>query len=123
MKLQLFLNGLMRGTIPLVVMTTIAYFLSQQDKINDAKGTFYSGLIIFVVACTSVVYDIDQWSLTTKTLVHFLIMLLTVYPILLISGWFPLKSFKDALVILGCFLIVGVVLWSVFFFLAKKFNW
>ncbi|WP_207941781.1 hypothetical protein DOK78_002705 [Enterococcus sp. DIV2402] len=123
MKIQLFLKGMLRGGIPFVIMSIIAYILYLQNSITDAKGTFYAALIAFIVGFATVIYDINQWSLTKKTVIHFLLMLLTIYPILLFSGWFPLQNITDALVIFGYFLVTGAILWSVLLFLAKKFNW
>lgn len=123
MKIQLFLKGMLRGGIPFAIMSIIAYILYLQNSITDAKGTFYAALIAFIVGFATVIYDINQWSLTKKTVIHFLLMLLTIYPILLFSGWFPLKNSTDALVIFGYFLVTGIILWSVLLFLAKKFNW
>lgn len=123
MKIQLFLKGMLRGGIPFAIMSIIAYILYLQNSITDAKGTFYAALIAFIVGFATVIYDINQWSLTKKTVIHFLLMLLTIYPILLFSGWFPLKNSTDALVIFGYFLVTGAILWSVLLFLAKKFNW
>ncbi|XZO08742.1 DUF3021 family protein [Weissella paramesenteroides] len=35
---------------------------------------------------TTVIYEIDQWSFAKQSLIHFLLMFITVYPVLLFSG-------------------------------------
>lgn len=85
--------------------------------------TFFSGLVAFIVGAATVIYNIDQWSLTKQSIVHFLIMLATIYPILLFSGWFSVSTFVDALKVFGVFVLTGLVLWSIMFTLTKIFKW
>lgn len=121
--MQLIFSGLIRGGIPFVILSGISLILNFQNKTLEARGTFYSALIIFIVGMSSIIYDVSQWSFVKQSVVHFALMLVTVYPILLFSGWFPLRTFKDGLVVLAFFLAVGLVLWSLFTILAKVFNW
>lgn len=51
--------------------------------------------------------------------VHFLVMLVTVYPILLLSGWFTISSILDAFKIFLFFVSVSVVIWLAMSTLAK----
>ncbi|TVT28312.1 DUF3021 domain-containing protein [Salinicoccus cyprini] len=119
----LILNSLLRGGIPFVIMGSIALLLYFQNDLSNAKSTFLVGLIIFFVAAASVIYDLDHWSIFKRSIIHLLTMLITVYPILLFSGWFDITSISDALIVLLIFLLVGVVLWSVFIILARIFAW
>ena len=50
-------------------------------------------------------------------------MLVIIYPILLLSGWFTISSVSDAFKILLFFVLVGVVIWLAMFTLAKMFSW
>ncbi|MGH1649516.1 DUF3021 family protein [Enterococcus gilvus] len=117
MTIDLFLQGVLRGVVPLIIMSTIAFILKRQNKASEAKGTFYSALIVFFVSFATVIYNIDQWSLFKQTSLHFLIMSITIYPILLISEWFPTKTIKDRSIVFCYFLFTGVILWSLFFLL------
>lgn len=116
-------KALLRGGIPFVIMGSIALMLHFQGKPSDAKGTFMASLIAFFVGAATVIYTIDHWSFTKQSGVHFLIMLLTVYPILLVSGWFTVASVLDALKIFLFFAFVGLVIWAVMLALAKVFDW
>lgn len=103
-----------RGIIPFGIMTVISIIMHYQ-KIDSfqVRSTFLVGLIITSVAASSVIYEVENWSLFKQSGIHFLIMLLTVLPVLLISGWFPLNTVLDYLKVVGLFLITGVVMWIV----------
>jgi len=116
-------KALIRGGIPFIIMGGIALLLYFQGKYSDAKGTFVASLIAFFVGAATVIYNIDDWSIAKQSSIHFLIMLGTVYPILLLSGWFTLSSPMDAFKIFILFVAVGAVAWFVMFTLAKLFSW
>lgn len=120
---DLLFKALIRGGIPFTIMTVISAILRSRNDNESSKSVFFNALIFFIIGSASVIYDIDSWSFMKQSLVHFVLMLVTIYPILLISGWFKVNSLKDALFVLVIFLMCGVVLWSVMYFLAKKFNW
>ncbi|QQK81922.1 DUF3021 family protein [Salicibibacter cibi] len=104
-------------------MGGIALLLYFQGRYFDAKGTFWASLIAFFVGAATVIYNIDHWSFTKRSGVHFSIMFITVYPILLLSGWFTISSTLDAFKIFLLFVSVGVVIWTVMSILAKIFSW
>jgi len=114
-------KAIVRGIIPFVIMTAISILMHMQ-KIDpfQIRSTFLVGVIISVVASASVIYDIEKWSLRKQSIVHFIIMLFTVFPCLLISGWFDLNSTKDFVQVLGIFLLGGVFLWSIGYFVFGK---
>ncbi|WP_026366247.1 DUF3021 family protein [Salinicoccus albus] len=109
---MLWIQALIRGLIPLAIMGTLSVFLYFDDQIYTAGGTFITGMIITVVCAATVIYDVDRWGLRKQTLVHFLIMLVTVYPLLIISGWFSTSSVTDYLLIFLLFICTGVIIWS-----------
>lgn len=81
------------------------------------KSTFITGLIVTSVVAASVIYEVESWSLIKQSNIHFLIMLITVYPCLVFSNWFPNKTVLDLVKIFGLFLIVGIILWTVAYIL------
>lgn len=119
--MQYFRQALIRGIIPLIVMTGISLIMKHQ-KLDpfQIKSTFIVGLIITAVVAANVVYDIDTWSLTKRTVIHFILMLVTVFPCLLASGWFPLNNFTDYLKVIGIFLLVGLILWTFGYIISVK---
>jgi len=119
--MRLIINAIIRGGITFVIMTGIA--ISMKYKGMDpyqVKSTFIACLISTAVAAATVIYEIEGWSLTKQSIVHFFIMLMTVFPCLIVSGWFPLKTPLDYLKLLGIFMLVGLVLWSIFYVIFSK---
>lgn len=116
-------NAVIRGVIPLVIMSAISLILRSQGEGDDqVRSTFVTGLIIAAVAGASVIYDINDISLKKRSVIHLLVMIITVLPCLLLSGWFELNSFSDYLKVVGVFLIVGLVMWSVMFFIFTRLS-
>lgn len=114
-------NAIIRGIIPFAIMSVISIIMNMQKMDPfQVKSTFLVGVIISIVASASVIYDIEGWSLLKQTIVHFIIMLFTVMPCLIISGWFKLNSIKDFLQFLGIYLLCGLVLWSIGYFVFGK---
>lgn len=109
---------LLRAGIPLIIFGLMAYFQFVESQIDSAWGTMVTGVILSIGGGASLVYEKDEWSLKKQTVIHFLIMSLTVYPILLVSGWFELQSFADYLVVLILFLGIGLVSWIFFYFVS-----
>lgn len=92
----------------MLIMMGIAAGLRAQGKEADARSTFMVALIVGAVGAANVVYDFDAWSVPKKIGIHFLLMLVTVYPVLLFSGWFPMEGTADALKVFGYFCATGV---------------
>ena len=113
--------AILRGIIPLIIMTIISIIMKYQGiDPFQVRGTFIVGIIIASVAAASVIYEIENWSLFKQSVIHFLIMLVTVLPLLYISGWYKLNSVLDYVKVFGIFLFVGIVLWSISYFIFGK---
>lgn len=98
---------------------TLILKLSNHD-LSLVNDFFWNGIIIACVGTATLIYEIKSWSITKQSIIQFLFMLVSVYPCLLLSGWFPLNSFLDALKIFGIFSFVGLFIWSVLFILFTK---
>ncbi|WP_411842507.1 DUF3021 family protein [Salinicoccus sp. HZC-1] len=118
---MLTIQAIIRGIIPFAVMTLIAVFLYYDNQIYNAKSTFLVGLIISIVAGASVIYDLNHLSLAVRTLIHFIVMLVTIYPILIFSGWFNTTSFIDYIIIFTIFLFTGIILWILIMIIQRVF--
>lgn len=113
--------AILRGIIPLIIMTIISIIMKYQGiDPFQVRGTFIVGIIIASVAASSVIYEIENWSLFKQSVIHFLIMLVTVLPLLYISGWYKLNSVLDYVKVFGIFLFVGIVLWTISYFIFGK---
>lgn len=121
MVLKYTKRAVIRGIIPFAIMTGLTLIMRYQGMdFFQVKSTFFSGLIATAIAAASVIYDIENWSLFKQSLVHFLMMLVTVLPCLIVSGWYVLNTFVDYLRLFGIFLLVGFILWSVFYLIFGK---
>lgn len=110
-----------RGMIPFVIMTSLAIFMRLQGiDVFQVKSTFLVGIIATTIASASVIYEIENWSLVKQSIIHFIIMLFTVLPCLLVSGWYKLVSILDYLTVIGQFLLVGILLWSIAYVIFGK---
>ena len=113
--------AILTGIIPLIIMTIISIIMKYQGiDPFQVRGTFIVGIIIASVAAASVIYEIENWSLFKQSVIHFLIMLVTVLPLLYISGWYKLNSVLDYVKVFGIFLFVGIVLWTISYFIFGK---
>lgn len=115
MILQIFY----RAIIPFAIMGFISLILFIQENNDQAKGTFITSLIILILGLSSFIYDNNTLNLKQKTIIHFVIMLVTIYPILLFSGWFKLNVFLDYLNVFGIFISFGIVFWLIFLLISK----
>lgn len=118
---MLIKKAILRGIIPLIIMTIISIIMKYQGiDPFQVRGTFIVGIIIALVAAASVIYEIENWSLFKQSVIHFLIMLVTVLPCLYISGWYKLNNVLDYVKVFGIFLFVGIVLWTISYFIFGK---
>lgn len=120
--MNLLLTSLLRGGIPFVIMSSIALILQMQGKFYEAKSTFVVAVICLFVGAATVIYQRNSWTLAKQTLVHFFVMLLTVYPLLLWSDWFKRDTFVDIFIVLLLFVLVGVLLWCGIMVFRKLFD-
>lgn len=118
---MLIKKAIIRGIIPFIIMTSISIMMYYQGMDTfQVKSTFLVGIIVTLVAGASVIYEIDNWSLIKQSVVHFVTMLVTIFPCLLFSGWFKLNNISDYIKVFGIFLFTGVVLWSIAYFIFGK---
>lgn len=111
--MRIFSKALVRGGIPLAIMTGISLMMRFQGMDSaQVRSTFVTGLIVTAVAAASVIYEVDRWPLKKRSLVHLAAMAATVLPCLLLSGWFRLDTLPDYLAVLGIFALAGLVLWT-----------
>lgn len=110
-----------RGGIPFIIMEAFALALYLQSEILEARNLFFGGFFLLILGSTTVIYNIDQWSLAKQSAIHFSIMLGTLFPILLLSGWYPVTSLQDVLQVFTIFVASGLVIWTIMFILAKFF--
>lgn len=121
--MTLIKKSLLRGGIPFVIIEAFALALYLQGETSESKNLFFGGFVLLILGSTTVIYNIDQWSLTKQSAIHFSLMLVALFPIFLLSGWYPVTSLQDILQVFAIFLASGLVIWTIMFTLAKIFKW
>lgn len=116
---RLALRAVLLGGIPLVLMSAIGGFLLHDGQAEDGRSALAVGVIIAAVSASSVIYQVDRWSLRRQSLTHLAVMVVTVLPALLLSGWFPLDTVGGVLLVVAVFALVGMVLWLSLFLIMR----
>ncbi|MCA1060357.1 DUF3021 domain-containing protein [Rossellomorea aquimaris] len=112
-QMNLLKKGLLRGTIPFILLTLVSLWLTYQGLSVASNHAFFMGLIAFFLGVTSVIYEIQGWRFIKQIFVHYVLMLVTVFPTLLLSGMYPLDSIRDVVNVYFLFNIVGVILFLI----------
>lgn len=101
----------------------IAYpeFIEETGSTLNAFALQYilSGILGAASAASSVIFDVERWSLTKKTILHLLVMSISLFPISYICRWMP-RSVWGALSYFGFFLLIYSVVWVIQYYLIKK---
>lgn len=79
----------------------------------QARSTLAVGLIAFFVIIAMPIYDINAWSLTTRTIVHIVAMMVTIIPCLMFSGWFDMSKPSGVMWMLVSYVLFGLVSWVI----------
>ena len=74
---------------------------------------FLTGLLGTTFAATTVIFEMDNWSLIRQTLTHFIITSIVMYIAGFLCGWFP-HTVVSTLIWFGVFIIVYVIFWVCF---------
>jgi hypothetical protein len=116
-------KGLVRGAIAFTFVSIISLLLNLfQGSSALTNNFFFNGLIAFFLGLASVLYEIRNWSFLQQILVHYLVMLVTVFPTLLLSGMSPLGSFRDVVRVYFLFNKTGIILFLATYVLFKVRN-
>lgn len=107
---------LISALITLCIMFGISFAIPDPA---EARSTWVVGAIVACVTLAIPIYDINSWSLTKRTLVHFLAMVVTIIPLLMLSGWYDWRTSAGLLLMVGSFLAFGVVGFTV----GYTINW
>ena len=80
---------------------------------------FLTGLIGTCFAATTVIFEMDNWSLLRQTITHFIITFIVMYIAGFLCGWFP-HTLVSSLIWLGVFVVIYVIFWICFSTYYKK---
>lgn len=74
---------------------------------------FLTGIIGTTFAATTVIFEMDSWSLLRQTILHFIITSIVMYVAGFLCGWFPHKL-SSTLIWFGIFIVIYVIFWISF---------
>ena len=120
--MKLFLKGLVRGTLPFAVMLSMYAWNNFQGRAADAKAFLFYGFMALFLGLASIIYEIKQLSFGKQIFVHYLTMMATVFPLLLLSGYYKTGSFGAIFQVFLQFNKVGVILFVTTALISKVRN-
>lgn len=123
--MAIFLKGLKRVLLLFSFMSILAILFYWFDMTNNAKASLFYGFILLFLGMASIIYEIKKWSFKKQIIIHYLIMLITIFPTLLVSGYFPLNSLQDLVRIFIRFNKTGLTLFAVTFinsYIPRKYS-
>ena len=117
--MQLWKKGLIRGTKMGLLFGLLAMFHQWNEQSEAIRSDALYGGIAFFLGLTSVIYQIEKWTLRKQAFVHYGVMHVTVLPVLLISGAYPLETFQDVIAMYLKFNLAGAVLFTATYVFSK----
>ncbi len=78
------------------------------------------GLLGFIGNGSSVIYEIESWSILRVTATHFVIAFSAFFIIGLFNGWLTPQINLENAIVTGCVLIVYIAIWLIQYFIYKK---
>ena len=80
---------------------------------------FLTGIIGISFATTTLIFEIDSWSITSQTALHFAITSVVMFIAGFVCGWFP-HTVKSTIIWFVIFIVIYVLMWAGFMLYFKK---
>lgn len=80
---------------------------------------FITGIIGLCFAATTVIFEMDSWSIIAQTALHFVINSIVMYVSGFLCGWFP-HTLGSTLIWFGVFVVVYIIIWICFTMYYRK---
>ena len=80
---------------------------------------FITGIIGVTFASTTVIFELDRWSLVAQTALHFVITSVVMFFAGFFCGWFPHTAIST-LIWFGVFILVYIIMWLSFTLYYRK---
>ena len=111
---------LLATAIPLAIMTSIGLYLLSNGESSDGRSVLCVGVIAASVSGSSFIYQVERWPLKRQSVIHLGLMLVTVLPALLLTGWYDLGTAGGWWGAVITFVAWGIGLWTVLYLI---FTW
>ena len=80
---------------------------------------FVTAVIGMTFACTTLIFEIDKWSITAQTALHFVITSVVMYISGFLCGWFP-HTTGSTVIWFAIFIVIYVIMWVSFTLYFRK---
>ncbi len=141
MKKKILFRSLLGAPIGITISLIITIIIS----LSSGKGEYYSAVPEFIDLCgneitavivqmicsmfigavysgASVIWEIEKWSLTKQTLIHFIVFIISFAPISYVLYWMP-HNILGALSYATSFILMYIFIWvSMYFSIKSKIN-
>lgn len=106
------------------------YFPAPQELIDWCGNEITAVIVqmicslVFGAVCggSSVIWDLEKWSLTKQTLIHFVVISISGFPISYALNWMP-HHINGALGFVATFIFVYIIMWvSIYFSIKAKIK-
>ena len=120
-----FIYGVFIGQTILILeslMMRDGNFYAVSNSLLELAGTkiaaviiqyFLTGIIGLTFAATTVIFEMDSWSLLRQSITHFIITSIVMYVAGFLCGWFP-HTVASTLIWFGVFVFVYLIFWICF---------
>lgn len=118
-------------TVIISLCTGHGEYYSAPHELTDWCGSEITAVIVQLVCSlavgaigggSSVIWDMEKWSLTKQTLIHFAVLVIGFVPVSYVLNWMP-HYLYGALGYIGAFISVYLIMWiSVYFSVKAKIK-
>ncbi|MEW8967032.1 DUF3021 family protein [Exiguobacterium alkaliphilum] len=111
--MDLFKKGLKRGILLLAASGVLALYNVLSGDTESVRLTLTYGGIGFFLGVTSVIYEVRRWSFPKQIFIHWIVMHVTILPLVFLSGLVPVNSVQDFGRLYVNFNVSGLILFGV----------
>lgn len=112
-------------TVMLLISLTEGHIISYRTILSDDPVTAFlvnylvSLLVGFAFAFGSAIYEVERWSMTKQTFLHFVLVTGTFIPGAVLAGWSK-PELASILMYIGIFILIYILIWVVQYSFWKK---
>jgi hypothetical protein len=110
--MSLFKTGFVRGVKWFALFGLLATYQWRSGDMEGIHNMLVYGGMAFFLGLTSVIYEVKRWSFPKQILIHWTTMHVTILPLVIFSGFLPVTSLHDALLVYLKFNVSGLILFT-----------
>ena len=110
--MSLLKTGFVRGVKWFMLFGLLAMYQWWSGNMEGVHNMLVYGGMAFFLGLTSVIYEVRRWSFPKQILIHWATMHVTILPLVIFSGFLPVTSLQDALLVYLKFNMSGLVLFT-----------